>query len=226
VQLLVSVSNAGEAAAAVAGGTDIVDAKDPHAGALGAVAPVVLCEIRKAVAGAQTLSAAAGDAVNETAAEAAARALTAAGAAFVKVGFAGVEDSGRVLGLVAATVRGALRVVAVAYADAANAGSLTHDAITEAAARGGAAGVLLDTADKDGPALRELMTRSALASWVSRAHGANLFVAVAGKLTAEDLAFVRDAGADIAGVRGAACEGGRQGRVSVDRVRRLRALCD
>jgi uncharacterized protein (UPF0264 family) len=32
---------------------------------------------------------------------------------------------------------------------------------------------------------------------------------------------VRDAGADIAGVRGAACENGRTGRVSADRVRLL-----
>ena len=32
MRLLVSVSNAGEAAAAEAGGADVIDAKDPHAG--------------------------------------------------------------------------------------------------------------------------------------------------------------------------------------------------
>jgi uncharacterized protein (UPF0264 family) len=52
-----------------------------------------------------------------------------------------------------------------------------------------------------------------------------LLVALAGKLTADDLAFVRDAGADIAGVRGAACDGGRTGRVSSDKVALLRELC-
>ncbi|HEX2310549.1 MAG TPA: (5-formylfuran-3-yl)methyl phosphate synthase, partial [Vicinamibacterales bacterium] len=61
--------------------------------------------------------------------------------------------------------------------------------------------------------------------WVERAHDAGLLVALAGKLAADDLAYVRDAGADIAGVRGAACDGGRTGRVSAERVRRLRALC-
>jgi uncharacterized protein (UPF0264 family) len=45
-------------------------------------------------------------------------------------------------------------------------------------------------------------------------------------LQADDLGFVRDAGADIAGVRGAACEGGRTGRVTADKVRALRMLCD
>ena len=41
---------------------------------------------------------------------------------------------------------------------------------------------------------------------------------LAGKLAADDLPFVRDTGADVAGVRGAACEGGRTGRVSADKV--------
>jgi uncharacterized protein (UPF0264 family) len=40
----------------------------------------------------------------------------------------------------------------------------------------------------------------------------------------DDFAFVRDAGADIVGVRGAACEGGRSGRVTAERVHLLRAL--
>jgi hypothetical protein len=36
---------------------------------------------------------------------------------------------------------------------------------------------------------------------------------------------VRDTGADIAGVRGAACDGGRAGRVAAHRVALLRTLC-
>jgi uncharacterized protein (UPF0264 family) len=46
--------------------------------------------------------------------------------------------------------------------------------------------------------------------------------AVAGKLGADDLAIVEGAGADIVGVRGAVCLGGRSGRVSEGRVRGLR----
>jgi uncharacterized protein (UPF0264 family) len=52
-----------------------------------------------------------------------------------------------------------------------------------------------------------------------------LLVAVAGKLTATDLPLVRDAGADIAGVRGAACAGGRSGVVSRALVRVLLERC-
>ena len=93
------------------------------------------------------------------------------------------------------------------------------------AARAGAAGVLLDTFDKRRGGLRDLVAPHALGAWVATAHDAGLFVALAGKLTASDLPFVRDAGADIAGVRGAACDGGRDGHVTTARVRALRSKC-
>ena len=51
MRLLVSVSSAAEASAALAGGADVIDAKDPLAGALGAVSADVLREIHAIVAG-------------------------------------------------------------------------------------------------------------------------------------------------------------------------------
>jgi uncharacterized protein (UPF0264 family) len=229
MRLLVSVASAIEASAALTGGADIIDAKDPLAGALGAVPVEVLRAIRAAVGGARPVTAALGNAADEVAIERAARAFTAAGADLVKVGFAGVSSE-RIGALVSAAARGAAAggggnagVIAVLYADAEHASSLT--AFLELAARG-AEGVLLDTTDKTGPGLRALVAPDRLAAWVARAHEAGLLVAVAGKLTVGDLRFVRDAGADIAGVRGAACDDGRTGRVSADRVRLLRALCE
>lgn len=232
MHLLVSVASAAEASAALAGGADVIDAKDSSAGALGAVSLDVLRAIRGRVAGARPLTAALGDAADEAAIEHAAHAFAAAGAALVKVGFAGIATAGRVAALTTAAVRGARAgsheksgVVAVAYADADHAACLALAAFVDAAARAGAAGVLLDTADKEGPGLRGLIAPDALAAWVARAHQSGLLVALAGKLTAEDLPFVRDTGADIAGVRGAACDGGRTGRVSADKVCVLRTLC-
>ena len=256
MRLLVSVASAAEAAAALAGGADVIDAKDPHAGALGPVSLNVLRDIHAAVAGAQPVSAALGDAADEAAIERHARAFTAAGALFVKVGFAGITRVERIAALTAAAVRGA-RVTSVVsppnrdqvapasgYADRGQprAGVLVHASISairdtgvivvayvdtaaspapldlvEIAARSGAVGVLLDTAHKSGPGLCDLVAPALLATWVAAAHDAGLAVALAGRLTADDLPFVRDAGADIAGVRGAACEGGRTGRVTADK---------
>jgi hypothetical protein len=171
-----------------------------------------------------------GDADDENGIERAARAFTAAGASLVKVGFAGGADATRVESLIAAAVRGARTghpasgVIAVAYADAAAAGRVRPEALVDLAAAGGAEGILVDTADKEGPGLRDLMSPDALAVWAFRAHGAGLLVAMAGRLAPADLAWVRDAGADVAGVRGAACDAGRLGSVSERRVRALTAL--
>jgi uncharacterized protein (UPF0264 family) len=85
---------------------------------------------------------------------------------------------------------------------------------------------MLDTAVKDGRGLLEWLSPAALASLVADAHAAGLQVALAGALRAEDLPVVRDAGADIAGVRSAACdEGRRSAPVDAARVRALAAAC-
>ena len=228
MQLLVSVADGAEAAAALAGGADVIDAKDPTAGALGAVSLATLREIRAAVGDARAVTAALGDAADESTVEAAAQAFAAAGAAFVKVGFAGVTDAARAAVLGAAAVRGAVAggsaAVLVAYADAERVGSLAPGALVGVAAAAGARGVLLDTADKAGPGLLGWFAHDALAAWVREAHAAGLMAALAGRLSAADVAAVRPVGPDILGVRGAACEGGRTGRVSADRVRALRRL--
>jgi hypothetical protein len=231
MQLLVSVASREEAVAALAGGADFIDAKDPTTGPLGAVSITVLREIHAASGGTRPVTAALGDASDERAIERAACACAVAGAMLVKVGFAEVSGVDRAAALLVAAVRGATAgsaggcgVVAVAYADAHRVASLASGAVTEAAAAAGVAGVLLDTADKDGPGLRQLLSPRALAAWVARAHEVRLLVALAGRLQVDDLGFVRDAGADIAGVRGAACEGGRAGRVTADKVRVLRRV--
>jgi (5-formylfuran-3-yl)methyl phosphate synthase len=225
MRLLVSVRNASEAAAAVAGGADIVDAKDPSNGPLGQVSFVALASIASAVAGSAPVSAALGEICRDDVgggAQAAARVQ----AAFVKVGFAGMR--GRLdaaAGALAAAHTSAAALVLVAYADYARIEALSPDEVIVLADRSGAAGVLIDTCDKCGPGLTALMTSDALRSFVARARGRGRIVAVAGSLTIDDLERVRDAGADIAGVRGAACDNGRNGVVSESRVRALgRAL--
>ena len=224
MQLLVSVTSPAEAAAAVAGGADIIDAKDANGGVLAAVAPEVLHAINTRVAGVRPVTAAIGDADDEQSIERTARLYAASGAALVKVGVRGISSRRRIGALIAAAVRGARAarggVVAAAYADQPQHG-IGPVVVAEVSAAAGAHGLLVDTADKDGPGLRALVDARVLASLVAAAHRAGLFVTIAGKLSASDLPFVRDVGADIAGVRSAACEGGRAGPVSAERVRTL-----
>ena len=127
-----------------------------------------------------------------------------------------------------AAVDGDARVVAVAYADAARVPSrpLPPSQLVAAAREAGVDGCLLDTAVKDGRGLLEWLAPEALRAFVAGAHDAGLEVALAGELRAEDLAVVRATGADIVGVRSAACRDGRRAAaIDPERIARLRELC-
>src|SRR5437763_591557 len=228
MQLLISVAGPAEARAALRGGADVIDAKDPRRGALGPVPPHRLAAVRAAVAGARPVSAALGDAASEDALARAVALAVSVGVAFVKVGFAGVtsEPRARRLALAAQPRAGTdvgARLVLVAYADWRRAESLAPARVVAVAAAVGAAGVLLDTVNKGVP-LFAIETLASLAAWVRAAHAAGLFAALAGGLSGSDFVRARALGADLVGVRGAACVGGRTGRVSRPRVAALRAL--
>ena len=238
MRLLISVASGAEARAALDGGADIIDAKDAAHGALGAVSTAALREIVRTVDGRLPVSAALGDASDEKAVALAARRAAAERLAYVKVGFAGIVDADRVESLIAAAVQGAgmvsasAGVIAVAYADASrpDVASLSPWWLVEAAERAGAVGVLLDTAVKHSgdpgsarvSGLFEVMSREHVSAWVRHAHDADLTVAVAGGLAGADLSVLRSLGADVVGVRGAACEGGdRLAHVSRAKVESL-----
>jgi (5-formylfuran-3-yl)methyl phosphate synthase len=227
MRLLVSVRSAEEAQAAIAGGADIIDAKEPSRGALGAVEIGVLREIIGTVNGARAVSAALGDAGDSEWLAASARAAAQAGATFVKVGFADVRDPVAVRARLSCVIEGALAstvacaVIAVAYADWDEVGGAAPQAVLAAAVAEGAMGVLVDTVRKDGAGLFRCLGRAALGSLVREARAQSLIVALAGRISVDDLSFAYEMGAEIVGVRGAACEHGREGRVREARVREL-----
>jgi uncharacterized protein (UPF0264 family) len=235
MELLVSVRSAAEVGAALTGGADIIDAKEPARGPLGAVSPEVLSEILSRVPGHVSVSVALGDHSNPEEVFSAVTSLQLTprpAPSYLKVGFAGVRSEDRIERLIATAVAAlsesaaASRVVAVAYADAARAGTASPDTIGWLAARAGAVGILLDTHTKDGIGLLSWMESEALGRWVGAARGAGLITALAGGLALDDLERVSTTSPDVVGVRGAACTGGREGRVSHLQVRALRRRLD
>jgi len=229
MRLLVSVAHADEVEAALAGGADIVDAKDPLRGALGAVSPSVLGAIARALGGRRPLSVALGDASESASLDGRVARAGAAAATYVKIGFMGIHDVRQVRSLAAAAIAGAgdsigsPRVILVTYADRAGDDCVGVEEIIDASADVGAAGVLLDTAGKDAGTLWSFLSADAVAGWIERAHRAGLLAAVAGSLDVAGIRVVARLGADVAGVRGAACIGGRAGRLSAARVATLAA---
>jgi (5-formylfuran-3-yl)methyl phosphate synthase len=227
LRLLVSVRDVGEARIAVECGADIIDAKDPTRGPLGPVSGHQLRAIVAAVGSHRPVSAAIGDLEGWKALDACEAA--AAGVTFVKVGcdrgqsaHGMVEQIGRVSESVQrhSAAGHPCRVVLAAYADGP-AGWASPEAVVDLAIQSGATGVLLDTLHKGGPRLFDVMRPDDVARWVAAGHAAGLMVALAGSLRLEDIAAARATGADVVGVRGAACEGGRDGRLSAMRVKAL-----
>ena len=231
MQLLVSVRSADEVGPALAGGADIIDAKEPDRGSLGAVDRDVLRRILQRVPDDRGVSVALGDVSRPEEVGAAIHGLELperTSPTYLKLGFAGVRSPDQI-GLliehaVSVTSRMAAshRIVAVAYADSERAGTMPPALIPSLAEAAGAAAVLLDTHGKDGRGLLEWLPSGALVEWVALARQAGLLAALAGSLRPRDLALVGRAHPDVVGVRGAVCSGGRQGQLSEDRVRRFR----
>ena len=233
MRLLVSVTDVVEARVAVEARVDIVDVKNPAEGSLGAPGPRVIERVREVVPPERPVSAAIGDLPNlpGTAALAALGAARS-GAAYVKIGLWGTSTADEAVAVLRAAreaLDGGAVVIAGAYADAERvpSGSLPPGAVVEAARRAGAGGCLLDTAVKDGRGLFEWLTPEALAALVAEGHAAGLEMALAGALRAEELSAVRTTGADIAGVRSAACRDGRRtAPLDPERIGRLRAALE
>lgn len=232
MRLLVSVVDDAEARLAIAGGVDVVDVKNPTEGSLGAPAPAVIEAVRRVLPAALPLSAAIGDlpALPGTAALAALGAARS-GAAYVKIGLWGsttTEEAVAVLRAARDAVDGDAAVVAATYADAVRVPSrpLPPRLLVEAAHLAGVAGCLIDTSVKDGRGLLSWLAADELAEIVAEAHEAGLEMGLAGQLRAEDLPAIRATGADIAGVRSAAClHGRRTAPLDPERIAVLRAVC-
>jgi len=233
MRLLVSVRAEEEVAAALDGGADIIDAKEPSHGSIGAVSPSVLGRIIERVPAEYPLSIALGDVANPRQVELAISALDLPrriGPIYLKVGFAAVTSTYAVAELLRTAVQAAARhsacphIIAVAYADYSLTQTVHAESIMAAALDAGCAGILLDTFRKIGGNLLTWYPTDALARWIGDGRESGLLTAIAGGLGTREVAGVSALEPDVLGVRGAACDGGRTGAVDSTRVAQLRAL--
>jgi len=220
--LLASVRSAEEAALAVAGGADIIDAKEPSAGALGRVEALVLRAIVREVGSRCSVSATIGDLALEPGAVSAAVEATARdGADIVKIGVFPGDLAGTWTALGSLRGRG-LRLVAVMFADRAP----ELQQLTERCAEAGFYGVMLDTADKTSGPLTSHFDHAALSDFVSRARSLNLVSGLAGSLRLSDVQSLAPLGANYLGFRSALTVAGRSGALDATALRRVRQALD
>lgn len=219
MRLLVSVRNATEAGAAVIGGAEIIDAKEPMAtSSIAPVSALAMREIRDEVPNTIKMSAALGDVSRSQDLDDAFGRVTVP-LAFVKLGFRNVPDLPRVTELLRDAVQratllpGKPAVIAVGYSDYARVHSVSPMDLPKIIVETGADGLLLDTACKDMGSTFQLLTPAFLEVLSDRCEAEELTLAIGGGLTKDDVERASAFGATIFGVRGAACDGGRNGTV-------------
>jgi uncharacterized protein (UPF0264 family) len=229
--LLVSVRSAAEALAALAGGADLIDVKEPSQGSLGAADDDTISAVVRAVAGRAPVSAALGELVDLIGSpNGEGGRLLVDGVSLFKTGLARCAMLGDwqthwrhvVDTLISTSLNGNAQAVAVVYADWQAAQSPSpHDVLSAAIQRRSPA-LLIDTWDKSGGTLFDHWPAGDLQGFVSEVRLHNISVVLAGSLTSQNVTTAARLAPDLVAVRTAACEGGRMGTVSVKRVRELK----
>ncbi len=224
--LLVSVRSAEEVAAALAGGADIIDVKEPSKGPLAPAEAEVVAAVIDAVHGRVPVSAALG--------EWSPHAITAAHwhlelpLQYVKWGLAGYAhtpgwgedllDTRRELPI-------ATEMVLVAYADWERAKSIPPAEVAKFAKRFRFKAFLLDTFGKDGKTLLDFMKPAEIADIVDGLKRVYTTVAVGGSLRPEHLKQLKGVMPHYYAVRSSVCAANkRDGLIDVARVRKWKEL--
>ncbi|MFV2069679.1 MAG: (5-formylfuran-3-yl)methyl phosphate synthase [Pirellulales bacterium] len=228
--LLVSVRSAAEADVAVRAGADLIDVKEPRAGALGAASSHVIGQVLRMVRHRVPVSVALGELIEATGGGLGADRLadlpSAAGDGlnYAKMGLAGAATSRhwpamwrRALERLPPTVSG----VAVVYADWQRARAPTPDRVLAESAMLDCHVVLVDTFDKTGGSLVDHWTFRQLSDFVHAARMQGQAVVLGGSLSAATLPSILPLHPEYVAVRGGACGGRRDSAIRADRVAEL-----
>lgn len=238
-RLLVSVRSAEEALRAIDGGAEIVDVKEPAKGSLGMATLDCIAQIRDTIAAkagrlsqvnhangysAIPLSVALGESV-EWDCSGPIPSLPD-GIRFAKLGLSQYKNRNHwwkewlnVREEFQRRSSSQLTWIAVAYADCDQSKSPGIDQVLSAAIDTGCRGMLVDTFSKEGKNLLDSIDVESLAALAERCHSSGLFIAIAGKLSAESISKLSDVAADVLAIRSAACMGtNRTAEISSSRI--------
>ncbi|MGF6660965.1 uncharacterized protein (UPF0264 family) [Paraburkholderia atlantica] len=213
--LLASVRSDEEAFDAARAGAELIDLKEPDDGALGGLSIGAITSIARQLRArypVKPLSAAIGDVPADAFDEIAARVIDVsdAGVDYVKVGVARGPAARRCIEQLANLPA---TVVPVLLCD----GGMDDELVSHTAALG-FAGLMFDTASKDGGTLFDHVDVDSLARWLRLGRQRGAMVGIAGALGWAQLPQIRALAPDVAGFRTALCADGRRSRLDPERV--------
>jgi (5-formylfuran-3-yl)methyl phosphate synthase len=233
--LLVSVRNRSEALTALSAGAAVIDVKDPRRGALGRADTDEIARVVEAVAGRAPVTAALGE-LTDLAHLATQHAVDAVprGVSLFKIGLAGCGNSKdwpllwRQLIHQSTGSHGETptKPVAVVYADWKRAHAPEPDLVLSTAIEFECPALLVDTWSKTSGSSFDHWTPESMIPFIQRARQYGLRIVLAGSLGVEQIPQAMALEPDLLAVRGAVCEGGRDGVVSHEKVKQLKQLVE
>jgi len=222
-QLLISVTSIEEAKIAIKSGTNIIDLKDPHHGALGALPKELICNIIQFVSSHNSsikTSATIGDIpmeanlIQQHVIE-----LIDTHVDFIKIGFFELDDYQPVLDALRQVTQRGVKLIAVLFAE-----SKYPEELIDALKRAGFFGVMLDTAKKNGQTLFDYYSTDQLQNFARMVFKQNLILGLAGSLRLQHIALLKEITPTYIGLRGGVCIGNeRKSCIDADKIK---AICE
>ena len=225
-QLLISVCTLDEAKIALAQGADIIDLKNPHAGALGALP---LADIRSIVAHIKLQPMTQKILTSATLGDLPMQAeqwlpqldqVIATGVDIIKIGFFATEDYEGCMQALLPYTQAGHQLIAVMFAEITYPDSLLAD-IKQA----GFLGVMLDTQIKNGLSLFDHFSAKQAREFAKQVAAQSLLLGLAGSLRDSHLVAAKNLQPNFIGFRGGVCVANqRQSTLDADKIKVIRKM--
>lgn len=217
--MLASVTSIAEAEIVLNEGVDILDLKNPHEGALGALDIDTLKAIVASVNGAIPISATVGDiASNDPGLLKTIYQVAETGVDIVKVGLFSNTVNESFLHTIQQVVKQEIRIVVVLFAEDYIALETYKDLL-----QAGITGIMLDTKNKNEKRLPDILKLNVLKHFVNTTKEHNLISGLAGSLQYEDVKSLLSLEPDYLGFRGALCQNeSRVNKIDRNKVSKIR----
>jgi (5-formylfuran-3-yl)methyl phosphate synthase len=217
--MLASVNSIAEAAVVLNAGVDIVDIKNPHEGALGALEVNAVEDIVRLVNGVTLTSATIGDIRPDDPklSEYIIR-MAETGVDYVKVGLFEHKPSEYFINTIAEAAVKGIKIVIVIFAE-----NYSSKESIIPIMQSGIVGIMLDTKEKKSENLCKILGENKLHEFLETAKEFGLLTGLAGSLKYDDIQLLLELLPDYLGFRGALCSGSdRIKKINEEQVRNIR----
>jgi uncharacterized protein (UPF0264 family) len=185
---------------------DIIDLKNPHQGALGALPIESVRQIVSYVNKQKIVSATIGDLTMDTIQDAdkifaAVEAMQATHVDFIKIGFFEAKNHQACLDQLSSLAKAGIKLIAVMFAE-----KIYPEDLVQKIAEAGFVGVMLDTSEKNGRTLFDYYAPEKSVAFITQVKSKGLKVGIAGSLNLSHWSMVEKLNPDYVGFRGGICE--------------------